>query len=174
MWKTCPFSCPIIYWPAFERVLNRSYQWRVMNMYLLYTRSPLKPKWRRIGKQRWQLRSSLYANIIQCNVVISLGKAQCRLPLSFYLFFLNHTSAFESSRVTQTPEFLSSHLLCTGALRKSIRSSAKKTCLLCKKRWSPSRPADRPTQDWLCRQAAHIPVRFVARLFVLVSNAHFL
>lgn len=44
--KKCPFLCSIIYWPDFERVLNLfhwagdiSYQWKLMNMYLLYTGS---------------------------------------------------------------------------------------------------------------------------------------
>lgn len=56
---------------------------------------------------------------------------------------------------------------------ESIRSSVQKTCLLRKRVGSlPGQQTDLHTTD--CNQTAHISERSVARLFVLVSNAHFL
>lgn len=104
-------------------------------------------------------------------MVISLGKAP-----SFSLFS-NHTSQDGAMWHKRRSLSTTISLLHGGLYEKnvqSIRPSVKKTCLPHRSAGPPSRPADRPTQDWLCRQTAHIPVGFVARLFVLVSNAHFL
>ncbi len=163
MWKTCPFSCSIIYWPDFEWVLNH---WRLMNMYLLYTGSPSWPRCRHIVQQWWwQLHNSSYANVIFYNVVISLDRDQCSLSL----FYRNHTSTFRKSSVTQTIKFLNHHLLCTGALQKQSQSDLVWGKHVYYVKVLVSFQASR-----LCCKAAHRAALFVARLLVFVSNACFL
>ena len=155
MWKTWPFSCSIIYWPDFERVLNwaeeTSYQSGLMNMYLLCTRSPSHPKWRHIGEQWWQLRNSLYVNIIRYNVVISLGKAWCILSLSPSFCFLKPHQHFQEKLCdTKICWSFSTIISCAQGHYKSEvnQIQCEENMFTMWKRWSPSRPADRPTQDW--------------------------
>lgn len=131
MGKTCPFSCSIIYWRNFVRVLmcfhwvgETFYQWRLMNMYLLYTGSPSEPKWSHIVKWWWQLGNSFHANAIQYNVVISLGEAQCSINMIFRYCFLNHTSTLKPSRATNTGVSQLS-LSYTGALQQWSQSDPK-------------------------------------------------
>lgn len=135
--KTRLFSCSIIYWCNSVRLLNRlqqageiSYQWRLMNMYLLYTRRPSWPKWSHTVRWRWQLCNSFHANIIQYNVVISLGKAQASVNIISIVCCKPHQNFGEELRHKRWgfSTLVSPHRGITKA--ESVRSSVKKTCLL--------------------------------------------
>lgn len=107
MWKTCPFFMfrYLLTWLRTEPELfplggEKDFLSLKVDEYVFTVhKEPLRAKMDiYIGEQWWQLHNSIWANIIQHNVVISAIKA----PRTHFLVWKNHMRTLRKSFVTQT------------------------------------------------------------------------